>query len=567
MLEGDSYFAMSESAQQSAPRGPEASSLPASPWGHDEFEPPLLFPERGAEPGADISPEVRRAGLTHSARFAALLGGALLYCALATASSGAPWLPASEAVGVWAAAGVSLTVGAALLWAPFTLTARGVVASSYWIALSLALSWWQVQEGVLAGLLASTPWRALLVVATVALVPSSWTWATVLMVAVAASRSVVALSGSGSAPVLGDVGAFLYGIEWLAVACAQLLYVGVSAAWRRLGREQLLAGYPLRRRIGGSKVVDVWLITSGRLALPVLAHVLRVPSDARTRVFESFRRDMALRARLQSPHLPVIVDFGRTRTRELYVVSERCSGLTLQELNARHGDSYPERVIFILSQICHALHEAHQKGLIHGALNPASVLVGARGLDFDHVRVLGLGMGSWHRMAGVLSAARPADAADVGGFSVQQEYLAPEQVMGAGELTPAVDVYALRCLGYWMLASRPPFTAESKRELTRLQLESPAPRLSEVCKLNPPKDIEQVLLDCLAKDPEERIADVNQLRVRLRRCLAANHWSSGRAQRWWEANEKQSDQSDASSFGPRLPRRDMLAGLLGRADE
>ena len=88
-----------------------------------------------------------------------------------------------------------------------------------------------------------------------------------------------------------------------------------------------------------------------------------------------FDREARLAASLSSPHSVMIYDYGRSEEGEAFCVMEFLRGLTLNEVVARSGHQAFGRVLFILSQVCDALSEAHGLNLLHRDIKPQNVML------------------------------------------------------------------------------------------------------------------------------------------------------------------------------------------------
>ena len=109
--------------------------------------------------------------------------------------------------------------------------------------------------------------------------------------------------------------------------------------------------------------------------------------------------------------------------------------------------------------------------------------------------------------------------------------------MSKPNIDARTDIYSLGALGYYLLTGQAPFVRESAMEHLVAHLHEPVlpPR-----QLRPevPEDLEDVLLRCLRKKPEDRYTDITAVESTLADCDAASNWSADQAQRWWREREQ-----------------------------
>jgi serine/threonine protein kinase len=75
-----------------------------------------------------------------------------------------------------------------------------------------------------------------------------------------------------------------------------------------------------------------------------------------------------------------------------YYVMELLPGMSLAELIECHGPLPPARAIYLLRQVCGALQEAHDRGLIHRDIKPANIFAAERGGMYDVAKLLDFGL-------------------------------------------------------------------------------------------------------------------------------------------------------------------------------
>lgn len=210
----------------------------------------------------------------------------------------------------------------------------------------------------------------------------------------------------------------------------------------------------------------------------------------RDRAAGLLRRASAVAA-VGHPGLLGALDADAEPERGPYVVSELLDGGSVAGLLEREGALAPHRAAGLVAQAAEALAAAHARGLVHGAVKPANLL-----LDEDgRVRVADLG---WAE----LRSRTAGDAA----------WLAPEQCAGrpAG---PAADQYALGVVLHELLCGRPPFAGTAADVLAgHLEHAPPEPPART------PASLRDALARALAKDPAERFTDLTAFAAALRAC-------------------------------------------------
>jgi serine/threonine-protein kinase len=152
-----------------------------------------------------------------------------------------------------------------------------------------------------------------------------------------------------------------------------------------------------------------------------------------------------------------------------------------------------------------------------------------RGGLYDFVKVLDFGLAK--RIQG---ADTPTELTKTGVVFGTPRYLAPETVYGTAGVGPRADIYAFGAVAYWMLTGRPPFTADSAVALMIDHVKTVPARPSEVCEVPIPVELDDVVMKCLEKEPDDRFQSISELEDALRAVPDPNPWTRGRAAKWWE---------------------------------
>ena len=110
--------------------------------------------------------------------------------------------------------------------------------------------------------------------------------------------------------------------------------------------------------------------------------------------------------------------------------------------------------------------------------------------------------------------------------------MSPEQAIGQDDLDARSDIYSVGAVAYFLLTGQPPFVRETPMQMLMAHAyETPAPPTELRPEL--PRDLEEVVLRCLKKKPEERYPDADTLEKALAACGAAGEWTEEAAAAWW----------------------------------
>ncbi|MFI9329491.1 serine/threonine-protein kinase [Kitasatospora sp. NPDC052868] len=135
-----------------------------------------------------------------------------------------------------------------------------------------------------------------------------------------------------------------------------------------------IAGYELENEIGRGRTGTVYRATDLRLGR-TLAVKLLAPELGRDEAFRRrFVRDSRIAAEIDHPHIVPVMEAGEADG-FLYIAMRYVAGPSLRELLAQDGTLSVDGAVRIAGQVASALDSAHAHGVVHGGVNPGSILV------------------------------------------------------------------------------------------------------------------------------------------------------------------------------------------------
>ena len=253
--------------------------------------------------------------------------------------------------------------------------------------------------------------------------------------------------------------------------------------------------YEITERVGLGGMAEVYRANDKVLGRMVAVKVMLPQYAADPTFTQRFRQEAASAAKLQSPYIVSIYDWGLD-DETYYIVMEFLRGTDLKTAIKERGFINQRKAAEIGSQVAQALSVAHSANIIHRDIKPQNIMIQPDGnikvMDFGIARAGDAGLS---QTATVLGTAH---------------YVSPEQAQGK-DLGPASDIYSLGVVLYEATTGKLPFDGQDAVSVAVKQVkEIPAPPRT----INPDIDpsLEAIIMKALEKDPAARFKDASEMR-------------------------------------------------------
>lgn len=241
--------------------------------------------------------------------------------------------------------------------------------------------------------------------------------------------------------------------------------------------------------------------------------VLRPDFVENVQAVKRFEQEVKAAASVTHTNLAKVNGSGVTKDGSPYLVMDYFDGESLESRLKREGCLSSDTALKILVQISEALTHAHARHIIHRDLKPANIMLVKSDDGSDIVKVVDFGIAKVTEATGVLSG----NLTQTGDLFGSPLYMAPEQCLGE-TVDERSDIYAMGCLAYEMLKGNAPFTAANPVKILLKQVQEEPTSLNLVGEDSAHlQGIEQVVMKCLKKKPEERYQSMSDLLNDLQR--------------------------------------------------
>ncbi len=278
---------------------------------------------------------------------------------------------------------------------------------------------------------------------------------------------------------------------------------GDRSAIRNSLSEKAKARYELGEELGRGSMGIVYKAHDQELDESVALKILPEGLMRNPEALRRFRQEARNARRLTHPHIVRIHDIGEEQGRK-YISMEYIDGGDLKKaLRQASGGRLPlERVLRYARQICEAMACAHAEGIVHRDIKPANLML----THDDRIKVTDFGIAKT-----IQEEAPQPEATGQGAVVGTPLYMSPEQVRG-GAVDHRADIYSIGVVLYELLVGRPPFF-DGDLSYQHMFVE---PKPPADC----PVAVSDLVMRCLAKDPDGRWASAEQLLAELDRIAA-----------------------------------------------
>lgn len=273
-----------------------------------------------------------------------------------------------------------------------------------------------------------------------------------------------------------------------------------------LPRVRYFGEYELTREIARGGMGVVYEAHQKTLNRTVAVKMILAGMLASDEDVQRFRTEAQAAAGLQHPGIVSIHEVGVFQGQH-YFSMDFVDGCNLAEL-VRESALDASTAARYLKLIAEAVQFAHTRGIVHRDLKPSNILIDPTD---ETPRITDFGLAKLISDDSSLTA--------TGARLGTPAYMSPEQVLAEpGAVGPASDIYSLGVILYELLTGRPPFRGATALQTLQMVLEQSPVRPRQ---LNPdiPKDLENVCLKCLQREPADRYESAAELAADLERFL------------------------------------------------
>lgn len=262
-----------------------------------------------------------------------------------------------------------------------------------------------------------------------------------------------------------------------------------------------IGDYQLREELGRGGMGRVFKGVHRLMGRVVAIKVLHPSISRQSAAQRRFEREVRAVASLTHANIVAALD-AREDNGILYLVSEYVDGIDLSRAIRRKGPLKPRVAVSYVLQAAQGLKYAHEQGLVHRDIKPGNLLVDRKGV----VKILDLGLARWRSLDD--STEREASLTRTEHIIGTVNYMSPEQARAPQSVDGRSDIYSLGCTLYFLLTGKPPYSGTGPIDTLLAHANDPVPAIQID---GVPPELERLMSQMLAKNPNERPADMRAL--------------------------------------------------------
>jgi eukaryotic-like serine/threonine-protein kinase len=277
-----------------------------------------------------------------------------------------------------------------------------------------------------------------------------------------------------------------------------------------------LGPYEINCPLGAGGMGEVYGARDTRLGRTVAIKILPPHLSDNPEAKQRFDREARAISSLNHPNVCTLYDVGHQDGID-YLVMEFLEGQTLADRLLK-GPLPLEQLLRYGLEICDGLEKAHKMGVIHRDLKPGNIMLtksGAKLMDFGLAKAILEDAPSSSSLTVTLSGPSAEQPLTERGTVVGTfQYMSPEQLEGK-EADARSDIFALGAVLYEMATGKRAFDGKTQRSVVAAILAAEPQPISAIQPMSP-SALERVVKGCLAKDPEERLQTVHDVKLQLK---------------------------------------------------
>jgi serine/threonine-protein kinase len=271
--------------------------------------------------------------------------------------------------------------------------------------------------------------------------------------------------------------------------------------------DQSFDDYLVVRRLGVGGMGVVSLALRKADGMPVAIKTITPAVNAEPRDLQRFLREAAILRDLLHPKIVAFREMGTVDDRP-YIVMDYVRGTDASRLVKAEGPLAIGRAVGLVCQLLEALEYAHAKNYVHRDIKPANLLLTHED-GREVVKVADFGLARIYQASKLSGVTLKGD---VGGTIA---YMPPEQLTNFREAKPAADRYAAGATLYNLLTNSLIYDLPRRYEMQMLKILHEDPVRIQDRRADIPDDLAEMIHRALLREPDERFADVTEMREAL----------------------------------------------------